>query len=667
MKKILLVVAACVACLTGVAATVKNGDTVAFLGSNLGLWRTIYAFHKDTGLDKVVLKTFSEQKNVATWQKIFDEKILPLNPKPARLILGFGVSHVGKDVSLENFKKSVTELVDKAQAAGMCVVLRTTLMQGEDAANESNKKLVPYNDFLRVLAKEKSCRLADWNKEMQRRIADYRTRSGVTGNFLTRDGVNLDNYGEVLMSQFMFKEAFGFSDQQLAAYWKNIKYFPRFWFGMATDGHAVAIGGASMRPEAYTNVVEKAIAAKMTPMEFLKQKFGTAFNDGLGDFFREACWLRTDAGPVAHPRLEKVDLPIWEISGDKARQSVVASGSEGAHYQAATARADDGTIYAVWSWKHHGGPCGPMAMSKDDGKTWTRVDDRLPPVYSNKFTNCPVIYNIVDKKGKGRHFIMANLERKRSKDHGLLMSEDNGKTWVERPTEPWACWNPPTGILRLKDGSTALFGQRMQAHITNDVDRPTDDQEIWMSITHDGGLTWSPLVTVARAKHKNLCEPFAFRSDDGKEIGLLIRENRHTARSMMCFSCDEGKTWTQPMDTCRGLTGDRHQGVRAPDGRWVITYRDICPNSPSYGQYMAWVGTYDDIRHGRPGQFRIHLLHHRFVEGWAIQDTGYSGVECLPDGTILCTTYTQHTPGGGRSIVATRFKLSERDPKRDLK
>ncbi len=263
---------------------------------------------------------------------------------------------------------------------------------------------------------------------------------------------------------------------------------------------------------------------------------------------------------------------------------------------------------------------------------------------------------------------MANLERKRSKDHGLLMSEDNGVTWVERPTEPWACWNPPTGILRLADGSTALFGQRMQAHITNDVDRPTDDQEIWMSITHDGGLTWSPLKTVAKARFKNLCEPFAFASDDGKEIGLLIRENRHTARSMMCFSRDGGKTWTEPVDTCRGLTGDRHQGVRAPDGRWIITYRDLAHKSPTFGQYMAWVGTYDDIRNGRPGQFRIHLLKHCIDGGWAMRDTGYSGVECLPDGTILCTTYTQHTPANvGRSIVATRFKLSECDPKKDLK
>ena len=235
---------------------------------------------------------------------------------------------------------------------------------------------------------------------------------------------------------------------------------------------------------------------------------------------------------------------------------------------------------------------------------------------------------------------------------------------------------PPTGFLPLKDGTCALFGQLFKSK-DKAKDRPTDDQAVWMSVSKDGGATWGPSRIVAQKENKNLCEPFALRSPDGGEIALLLRENRHTARSLMCFSRDEGKTWTEPEDTCWGLTGDRHEGVQLPDGRWVIAFRDRALKSSTYGQYVAWVGTYDDIRNGRPGQCRIHLLkswsglkdaNGKPLGGW-LGDTGYSGVELLPDGTIVCTTYSRHWPDARKSsVVSTRFKIDEIDARlRDAK
>ncbi len=84
---------------------------------------------------------------------------------------------------------------------------------------------------------------------------------------------------------------------------------------------------------------------------------------------------------------------------------------------------------------------------------------------------------------------------------------------------------------------------------------------------------------------------------------------------------------------------------------------------------MAWVGTYEDIRHARPGQFRIKLLHHygsrRGGYGWANADTGYPGMELLPDGTIVATTYIKYWNDDRRhSVVSTRFKLDELRVKR---
>ena len=66
--------------------------------------------------------------------------------------------------------------------------------------------------------------------------------------------------------------------------------------------------------------------------------------------------------------------------------------------------------------------------------------------------------------------------------------------------------------------------------------------------------------------------------------------------SLMMFSRDEGRTWSEPEDAPWGLTGDRHQGVQLPDGRYVIVFRDMAPGSSTKGYFVAWVGPYEAIR-----------------------------------------------------------------------
>ncbi len=163
---------------------------------------------------------------------------------------------------------------------------------------------------------------------------------------------------------------------------------------------------------------------------------------------------------------------------------------------------------------------------------------------------------------------------------------------------------------------------------------------------------------IAQVKGKVPCEPFVFRSPDGKELCCLMRENTHQGRSLVMFSTDEAKTWSTPKDTPWGLTGDRHMGVYTPDRRLVISFRDKAYGSSTHNHFVAWVGTYDDIRNGRPGQYRIKLLH-SFHGG----DCGYPGMELLDDGTVIATTYIKYRPGKKRhSVMSTRFKLEETDP-----
>ena len=79
---------------------------------------------------------------------------------------------------------------------------------------------------------------------------------------------------------------------------------------------------------------------------------------------------------------------------------------------------------------------------------------------------------------------------------------------------------------------------------------------------------------------------------------------------------------------------------------------------------FAVVGTYDDITpgSGRQGQYRVRLMnnHHRW-------DCAYPGVEVLPDGVFVVTTYGHWTPDEEPYIVSVRFTLEELDKKaRDL-
>jgi hypothetical protein len=136
-----------------------------------------------------------------------------------------------------------------------------------------------------------------------------------------------------------------------------------------------------------------------------------------------------------------------------------------------------------------------------------------------------------------------------------------------------------------------------------------------------------------------------------------MRENRRSGTSLVMFSRDEGKTWSRAVDAPWGLTGDRHHGIRLPDGRMVIVFRNAAPRPDKdvpqdKGGFIAWVGTYDDIRQGRPGQVRVSLLR-TFKDGF------YPGIHQLPDGTIVATTYTPYGKDDvGCSIVSVRFTLA---------
>jgi hypothetical protein len=174
----------------------------------------------------------------------------------------------------------------------------------------------------------------------------------------------------------------------------------------------------------------------------------------------------------------------------------------------------------------------------------------------------------------------------------------------------------------------------------------------------DGGLNWTFPEEVFRSSSIHLCEPGVIRSPDGKQLAALLRENRRKRNSHVIFSSDEGKNWTVPKELPASLTGDRHTGKYAPDGRLFISFRDRTPgsNSPTEGDWVGWIGKYEDIVQGREGQYRVRLMDN--TKDW---DCAYPGVEILSDGTFVTTTYGHWIEGEPPFIVSVRFSLQEID------
>lgn len=201
-------------------------------------------------------------------------------------------------------------------------------------------------------------------------------------------------------------------------------------------------------------------------------------------------------------------------------------------------------------------------------------------------------------------------------------------------------------------------------------DKNGNNIQKWMGVYHDvnyvnyktyltfdesGNEQWSdpePYLNEYRTTESKyqMCEIGMFRSPDGKRIVGLARSQSHNNPSTLIYSDDEGETWSEPMDLPGSLAGERHKALCDPiSGKLVITFREIQydlnknnqfdgGNDWMAGDWVAWVGTYEDLMEQNDGQCHILLC-----EDWANNrysgDTGYTGMVVLPDGTFVMDSY----------------------------
>jgi lysophospholipase L1-like esterase len=200
---------------------VKEGEKIAFLGDSItqaGARPNGYVRLAIRGLESAGVKASAIPAGISghkSNQMLARLERDVLSKKPNWMTLSCGVNdvwHGKRGVNLADYKTNITKIVDRCEDAGVKVVLLTSTMIGENKDNANNKKLSTYNDFLKKLAKEKKCLLADLNSGMQSIIDASSDKKN--GKLLTSDGVHMNADGNKMMATGVL-EAFGLNAEQI--------------------------------------------------------------------------------------------------------------------------------------------------------------------------------------------------------------------------------------------------------------------------------------------------------------------------------------------------------------------------------------------------------------------------------------------------------------------
>ncbi|MBA19806.1 MAG: glycosyl hydrolase, partial [Planctomycetes bacterium] len=349
------------------------------------------------------------------------------------------------------------------------------------------------------------------------------------------------------------------------------------------------------------------------------------------------CPAENDRKPEAKKQPRGYSIPLIDLAGEKHRQ-VVVDREKGVYlgHPTTVLLEDQKTMICVYPAGHGRGRI-IMKRSTDAGLTWS-ARLKTPENWATS-KEVPTLHRVIDPAGKKRLIMFSGLYPAR-----LAVSENDGATWSPLKTlGDWGGIVVMGCVIDLKTGPgnyMAMFHDDGRFFTKNGKRAKNTLFTVYKTFSKDGGLSWSFPEAILARSDLHLCEPGTVRSPDGKQIAVLFRENSRRRNGHVIFSNDEGVTWTTPREVPGSLTGDRHTARYAPDGRLFISFRDQTLESSTRGDWVGWVGTYDDIVKGREGQYRVRLMDN--TRG---ADCAYPGVERLPDGTFVTTTYGHWVKG----------------------
>ncbi len=199
---------------------IKDGQKLAFMGDSItqGGWGNPGGYVRlvIAGLEANGVKVTPIPAGISGHKS--DQMLARLNKdvlekKPDFMTLSCGVNdvwHGARGIPLDKYKANITAIVDQCAAASVKVVILTATVIGEDLGNDNNKKLAPYNEFLRSLAREKKLPLADLYA-MFEEVIKTKTKPG---NAYTSDGVHMNAAGDQLMARGVL-QALGLDNAQI--------------------------------------------------------------------------------------------------------------------------------------------------------------------------------------------------------------------------------------------------------------------------------------------------------------------------------------------------------------------------------------------------------------------------------------------------------------------
>ena len=198
---------------------VRTGETVAFMGDSI----TYYGNSRPLGYIHLVMKGLEAVGVKATAipaglgghksnQMLARLERDVLSRKPQWMTLSCGVNDVyhshlpGRTgVSLDGYRRNMTEILDRCAAADVKVLLMTPTMVTENPQDVQNVELEAYCAWLRQAAAERKLPLADLNAAMRAEIARLRTLERDGGDKLTRDGIHMTVAGDEIMAAGVLK------------------------------------------------------------------------------------------------------------------------------------------------------------------------------------------------------------------------------------------------------------------------------------------------------------------------------------------------------------------------------------------------------------------------------------------------------------------------------
>ena len=315
-------------------------------------------------------------------------------------------------------------------------------------------------------------------------------------------------------------------------------------------------------------------------------------------------------------------------------------------------------IIAVYPVGHGVGPI-LMKISYDDGVTW-QEHKQLPKSWQHSYET-PTLYQLDFTEGSRCQILISGMPNWQNNSQGgwqTSLSYDDGRNWTEfklhHKTLPNRDINWSTvamsSLIQLKDSHGQAKDQWLGVyHNENFVNYKT-----YLTFDEAGKEQWTepePLLNEYRAIEEatQLCEIDLFRSPDGREILALARSQSHLYPSTFFTSDDEGETWSPPVFTAGPLNGERHKTVYDPvTHNYLITFREIRLDVSRNGQikaddwragnWVAWVGTYEDLKEQHQGLCRL-ILKEDFTPSIKGGDTGYAGIVLLPNQFINAISY----------------------------